>query len=442
MKTYTKSDPVFSESIQITETTDPAHADNINVAPKQLLQNTVVNNRAISKLKNPEFEDYTENPELPDMRAALENIRSELPIEDILQYIKAFSKGILKNLDDFKSSFRDGCSTIAGAITDNGVTTADNASPETMALNVGKIREGGNAYAGAILDGFTAYVNKDYITGTMQNWSGIPQHIDAIRLQNNRFEVAVAAGFHGYSWAGNSYEYMELSEVASTIGLTGNKLIPGNTVCGIASTVQSKTLNWSGSNTTYAVPAGYYSGGTLDSRPSYTNGYNQGVSDADGRANANSTNYKSGYNAGNADAKKLDYTGAINFCRSAGADIGWGQNPNISKIYTVPVGVQTTLFDISVNVAASFSGTDIAYVFPNNFHKHNASWGQYVIGKDYGFQNNNSIISALSAEHGASGKLRCIVTANKPGVVVGSVVYRDKSQTSKWYCYAFIVIFY
>ena len=49
MKTYTKSDPVFSESIQITETTDPAHADNINVAPKQLLQNTVVNNRAISK---------------------------------------------------------------------------------------------------------------------------------------------------------------------------------------------------------------------------------------------------------------------------------------------------------------------------------------------------------------------------------------------------------
>ena len=36
-------------------------------------------------------------------------------------------------------------------------------------------------------------------------------------------------------------------------------------------------LNWSGSNTTYSVPAGYYSGGTLDSRPSYTNGYNAGV---------------------------------------------------------------------------------------------------------------------------------------------------------------------
>ena len=36
-------------------------------------------------------------------------------------------------------------------------------------------------------------------------------------------------------------------------------------------------LNWSGSNTTYSVPAGYYSGGTLDSRTSYNNGYNSGV---------------------------------------------------------------------------------------------------------------------------------------------------------------------
>lgn len=32
------------------------------------------------------------------------------------------------------------------------------------------------------------------------------------------------------------------------------------------------TLNWSGNNTTYSVPAGYYSGGTLDSRASYNAG--------------------------------------------------------------------------------------------------------------------------------------------------------------------------
>ena len=38
----------------------------------------------------------------------------------------------------------------------------------------------------------------------------------------------------------------------------------------------SGRLNWSGINTTYGVPAGYYSGGTLDSRSSYNNGYNNG----------------------------------------------------------------------------------------------------------------------------------------------------------------------
>ena len=37
-------------------------------------------------------------------------------------------------------------------------------------------------------------------------------------------------------------------------------------------------LNWSGSNTTYSVPAGYYSGGTLNSKTSYNNGYNAGKS--------------------------------------------------------------------------------------------------------------------------------------------------------------------
>ncbi|HAU84646.1 MAG TPA: hypothetical protein DCW90_03800 [Lachnospiraceae bacterium] len=36
------------------------------------------------------------------------------------------------------------------------------------------------------------------------------------------------------------------------------------------------TLKWSSNNTTYTVPAGYYSGGTLDSRPSYNLGYNNG----------------------------------------------------------------------------------------------------------------------------------------------------------------------
>ena len=41
-----------------------------------------------------------------------------------------------------------------------------------------------------------------------------------------------------------------------------------------------------------------WSGGTLFTKSQYDAHYNQGVTDADNRANSNSTNYKSGYNAG------------------------------------------------------------------------------------------------------------------------------------------------
>lgn len=41
MKEYTTTAPVFSDSIQIVEPTDPGHADVVNAATKQLLHNTI-----------------------------------------------------------------------------------------------------------------------------------------------------------------------------------------------------------------------------------------------------------------------------------------------------------------------------------------------------------------------------------------------------------------
>lgn len=70
------------------------------------------------------------------------------------------------------------------------------------------------------------------------------------------------------------------------------------------------TLNWSGSNTTKTVDAGYYSGGTLDSRPSYNSGYGagraQGQNDVTGSPGSYGlytksqydTNWNNGYNSG------------------------------------------------------------------------------------------------------------------------------------------------
>lgn len=46
---------------------------------------------------------------------------------------------LYQNINSLKQSFQDGCSTIAAAITEMGVATANNASPETMASNIKKL---------------------------------------------------------------------------------------------------------------------------------------------------------------------------------------------------------------------------------------------------------------------------------------------------------------
>ncbi len=76
--------------------------------------------------------------------------------------------------------------------------------------------------------------------------------------------------------------------------LTGKKAIVKGTE--ITGTMANRgNLNWNpSSSTTYTVPAGYYSGGTLNS----SSAYSKGVTDADNRANTSSVNYQTGYNNG------------------------------------------------------------------------------------------------------------------------------------------------
>lgn len=54
MKTFSISKAVarFLDAIQITETTDTNHADNINYAPKQVYENTLANRREIEALQD------------------------------------------------------------------------------------------------------------------------------------------------------------------------------------------------------------------------------------------------------------------------------------------------------------------------------------------------------------------------------------------------------
>ena len=120
------------------------------------------------------------------------------------------------------------------------------------------------------------------------------------------------------------------SGLGQAIGLTASS-IWSQIVEKIKAVVNRGALNWSGSNTTKTVEAGYYTGGTLDSRPSYNNGYNAGVTAADNRSNPNSTNYKTGYNAGVAAADARVNTGSASYTSGYNAGVSAGKNANWSS---------------------------------------------------------------------------------------------------------------
>ena len=121
----------------------------------------------------------------------------------------------------------------AGYHNGSGKVTANSLSSHTS----------GTANASRILSGYTAWVNGSKITGTMTDHTAKPSKIQNRRLANGRFEVAVDVGYYKCLWADGSYEYMELSEVASTLGLTAAKLVKGQTVCGITGTTPSGSYN-------------------------------------------------------------------------------------------------------------------------------------------------------------------------------------------------------
>lgn len=112
------------------------------------------------------------------------------------------------------------------------------AQPFTVNANSLESQTPGNTTSDKVLNGFKYWSNGVQGTGTMPNYGGVPSQINNIRINNNRFEVAVAKGYHGEYWAGNSYEYMSYDQIANAIGLTPAKLKKGETVCGRTGTFE------------------------------------------------------------------------------------------------------------------------------------------------------------------------------------------------------------
>lgn len=189
-------------------------------------------------------------------------------------------------------------------------------------------------------------------------WANIVSAIKGVSLSGNAGTGQVLANYTFYK--------DNLTKQTGTIPVRGN-------------------LNWSDSNTTYSVPSGYYSGGTLDSRPSY----NAGVTAADNRANTNSVNYQTGYNAGVAAGKST----ISKLTEVAAGTLAVNNSASVS--YTVTTAGYYLLVGTSNRYSATFTNTSSAtlltdYYFPalydgkNGTVQHiyllNATAGQIISG--------------------------------------------------------------
>ncbi len=245
MKPYTAINPVFHDTIQITETSDSAHADNINAAPKVLLENTLSNRQAIEELKT-----STGSTEESEYSAVSAYQPGDYCIynNELYRCIAAIVQGEQWNAQHWVKT------TIAN---------------ELLLLNKKEIE---------VVDPMTTT-----IAGFAADALKTKEAIAPLQTKMASFEQAKG------TIAG--------SALAAALGITASTAF-ATIASKLAGVANRGALNWSGSNTTYTVSAGYYSGGTLNSKTSYTNGYNAGVTAADARVNTSSANYKGGYNAG------------------------------------------------------------------------------------------------------------------------------------------------
>ena len=125
-----------------------------------------------------------------------------------------------------------------------------------------------------ILAGKKAWVNGNQITGTMANRGTVSQTLNA------GGSYTIPAGYHNGSGKVTAASLASQTQATATAAqiLTGKTAwVNGNKVTG--SMANQGNLDWTPSNgTTYTVPAGYYSGGTLDSTAAYNAGYQAGYS--------------------------------------------------------------------------------------------------------------------------------------------------------------------
>lgn len=139
---------------------------------------------------------------------------------------------------------------LTGSMVNNGaVTSSLNAGgsytiPKGYHNGSGKItanslasQTSGTATAGQILSGQTAWINGSKVTGSMSSYTDSNTLTDIILVQDSNVYFNIP--YSGYYNSGSDI-YTTQSKLASTIGLTADKIVAGNTILGITGTGYGK----------------------------------------------------------------------------------------------------------------------------------------------------------------------------------------------------------
>ena len=247
MKDYTNKNPSFFDTIKITETDDPDHADVINKAPIQIFQNTLVNKKMIEMLEqnmnaaaefNSEKIYHSGNYCLYNgfLYKCLKDTNGEWNAEswkstNILQEINV----IQKQLDEVFRSGSENKEQLVENLTALGITASTDETWEILLDKVSNLMNTSNdtVTTEVLLSGYTAHnAAGTKITGTLADKAGTTDYNAEASIDGTNKRIKLKVPATGKYGVGN-YLYAAYTTIANLIGLTAAKLVKGNTILGI-----------------------------------------------------------------------------------------------------------------------------------------------------------------------------------------------------------------
>lgn len=198
-------------------------------------------------LSNTEIKEYTQNVINTSDEEMRNHIQNTVDTSDfnMQEYIQNAVNGINENLEQVFMYVSSGKKELASALTDKGIDTDANAKFQLMATNVRKIGERSDVTAGALLEGFTAYVGNGYITGNMKNQGSVSASLNCGQSYN------IPAGYH--SGSGKITANSLASQTPATA--TAENLSQGKT-----GWVNGKLITGTGADVNTAYNKGYADG--------------------------------------------------------------------------------------------------------------------------------------------------------------------------------------